>query len=172
MKILNVFADSERFDPLKSFNFKVSFIWRDGSTFMSTNFGFSKISGLNADVDVVEYREGGDNLSTRKMAGLVKFDPLVFEKGMTDNKEMWNAFKKIFNIGNANQNLTESSRLDAEGYRGTLLLEIQNRKKTTVRTIEVRKAWISRYEIGDLDAQGSNILVERITIQHEGFQDV
>lgn len=169
---MQAYADSERFDPLKNFNFLVSFSWKNGTTFMSSNFGFNKVSGFKADVDVIEYREGGDNISVRKMAGLTKFDPLTFEKGMTNDLQMWNAFKKIFNIDVASATGSAASSSDADSYRGTLLVEIQNRKKTSIKTLEVRNAWISSFEVTDLDAQGSSVVMERMVIQNEGWQFV
>lgn len=169
---MEVFADSERFDPLKNFNFAVTFSWKNGNSFMSSNFGFNKVSGLKADVDVVEYREGGDNLSVRKMAGLVKYDPVTLEKGVTDNSEMWEAFKLMFNLDDISGNATEASSADSDGYRGTLVIDLKNRKSNIVRSYELRRAWISTYEVGDLDAQGNTVVVEKITIQHEGFKKV
>ena len=166
---MNVFADSERYDPLKNFNFKVTFSWKNGDNYMSSEFGFNKVSGLKADVDVVEYREGGDNISVRKMAGLVKFDPITLEKGMTENTEMWDAFKRVFDIDNAANNGTEASSSDTDGYRGVLTLEINNRRSTTVKTVELVKAWISSFEVTDLDAQGNAVVFEKLVIQHEGF---
>lgn len=166
---LNVFADSARFDPLKNFNFVANFSWKNGNTYMSSNFGFNKISGLKAGVEVITYREGGDNISDRKLAGKVSFDPITMEKGMTDNKEMWDAFKVMFDIDDAEGNATAASSSDGDSYRGTLVIEIQNRKKQTIRTYKLRNAWMSDYSTGDLDAEGNAIILESITIQHEGF---
>lgn len=166
---MNVFADTSRYDPLKNFKYAVTFTWNDGSTLMSTNFGFNKVSGLKSDIEVIEYREGGDNLSVRKLAGLVKQDPVTFEKGMTDNSEMWDSFAKMFDITGASDR-TASSSSNAEGYRGTVSISIQNRKGTAVRTYKLVNAWISGYETGDLDAQGNAVMIEKITLQHEGLR--
>ena len=75
-----------RFDPYKNFKFTVSI---DGIT-----VGFSECTGLDAEVSVIEYREGGDHI-VRKLAGLVKFTNITLKRGVTDSLELYNWFKAI-----------------------------------------------------------------------------
>ncbi|MBV9670590.1 MAG: phage tail protein, partial [Acidobacteriales bacterium] len=45
---------------------------------------FSEVTGLTAELEVIEYREGGDiNGSVRKVQGLRKFSDLTLRRGMT-----------------------------------------------------------------------------------------
>ena len=50
-------------DPFTSFNFVVEI---DGIV----KAGFSEVTGLNRETNVIDYREGADNLSVRKISGL------------------------------------------------------------------------------------------------------
>ncbi len=52
-------------DPLANFNFQLEI---DGIT----RAGFSECTGLNAEANVIEYREGNESLTTRKLPGLIK----------------------------------------------------------------------------------------------------
>ncbi len=155
----------QRYDPIRNFNFTVDFSWTempDGVT-NGITFGFQKVSGLKSDVDVVEYREGGDNLTVRKLPGLVKWDPITCEKGVVNSLDLWKAFNILTTIGDEYGT--------KKNYRGTLTITVKSRSNTTsVRKYVCEKAWVSSYEVGELDAQGNAVLIERVVFQHEGFE--
>lgn len=76
-----------REDPYRSFNFRVEI---DNVTIAA----FSEVGGLEASVDVVEYRTGSDTLQTvRKLPGLRKYGNIVLRRGLTQNHELWAWFK-------------------------------------------------------------------------------
>ena len=52
--------------------------------------GFSECSGLSSKVSVVEYREGGDNASVRKLPGQVSYPDVTLKWGLTDSAELYN----------------------------------------------------------------------------------
>lgn len=53
--------------------------------------GFSEVSGLQIEVEVEEYREGGLNAFIHKRAGPARYPAnLVLKRGITDNKVLWN----------------------------------------------------------------------------------
>src|SRR5699024_12282947 len=50
--------------------------------------GFSEVSGMNATIDAVEYREGDDLRNTpRKLAGLTKFGNVTLRWGVSDDAD-------------------------------------------------------------------------------------
>lgn len=153
------FADSTRHDPYKEFNYEV--IITGAQNF--AKFGFSKVSGLKGDIDVIEYREGGDNLSAHKSAGLVKYDPITLERGMSEDSDSWNWFKKVFDLTALSGNVVEP------GYKGVVTIKLKDRDGSVVKTWEARECWVSGYETGEFNALGTGVMVERLTIQHEGF---
>jgi hypothetical protein len=55
-----------RVDPYKNFRFLVEI---EGIT----QAGFSECSGFGSEVEVIEYREGGEPTSVRKLPGRVKY---------------------------------------------------------------------------------------------------
>ena len=75
-------ATGDRKDPYRSYNFLVEI---DGIT----RAGFRECSGLDASQDPIDYREGTDALTARKLPGLVKYANITLKWGMTDDAELW-----------------------------------------------------------------------------------
>lgn len=72
-------AVGDRKDPYRNYNFLVEI---DGIT----RAGFQECSGLDSTQDPIEYREGTDSLTTRKLSGLVKYSNITFKWGITDDR--------------------------------------------------------------------------------------
>ena len=56
---------------------------------------FQEISGIDATTDVIEYREGGDFLGTRKLPGQTKHSNLVLKRGYTDDEQLWKWYEQV-----------------------------------------------------------------------------
>jgi len=79
-----------RVDPYANFNFLVEI---DGIA----TAGFQEVSGLGAEVDVIEYREGGNNPgAVRKFPGLIKYSNIVSKRGFTQDRSLWNWFEAVW----------------------------------------------------------------------------
>lgn len=134
-------------DPLKGFKFRVSIPGVPGSC------GFKKISGLDREVGVITYEEGGYD-TIHRLKGKAKTGELVCEKGCFPNKDLENYFKKT---------------LTSENYRGTVKVELLTDAGKVGRTWTLSEAWCSKWSIGDIDASSEDVIVETITIQYEDF---
>jgi phage tail-like protein len=145
------FADTSRYDPYKSYKFSVQIT---GNTVFA-KAGFQKVSGLKFEVDVIEYREGGDELTTSKSPGLTKYDPITLERGMSEDVDMWNWAQKVIE--------------KAGGFRANVSINLKDRDGTIVKTWNINNAWVSGYATGEFDAQGNAVMIETLTVQHEGF---
>lgn len=159
---LTVFADSgqtyantDRHDPYKNFNFRVTITGK-------TNFvkaGFSNVTGIKGKTDVVEYRDGNDTqLSPHKSGGLVKYDPITLERGMSEDKDIWNWF------------IQQIRGVDGEA-KCTMKIELLDRNRTAVKTWELLECWASDYETGDFDAQGNGVAIDRMVVHFEEIKD-
>lgn len=71
-----------RVDPYRNFRFLVEI---DGIV----QAGFSECSGFGSSVEVVEYREGGDLTTVRKLRGLVSYPEISLKWGLTDSRELY-----------------------------------------------------------------------------------
>ena len=68
--------------PFKKYNYRVEIDSIDVAA-------FSEVSGFDASVDVIEYREGTDPInSPRKMPGLTKYGNVTLKWGMTENLQV------------------------------------------------------------------------------------
>src|SRR5262245_45781501 len=78
-----------RVDPYGQFNFLVEI---DGVI----QAGFSEVSGLSTDTNIIEYREGNEQQgTTRKLPGLMKYANIVMKRGYTANRALWDWRKKV-----------------------------------------------------------------------------
>jgi len=65
----------------------VGFVSGIGKAFV---FGsFSEASGLNAELEIEEYREGGNNTGPHKFLKWGRYSNLVFRRGVTFNPDLW-----------------------------------------------------------------------------------
>lgn len=154
------FANTERYDPYKSFRFEVEI----SGHMVFARAGFQKVSGLKMNTEVIEYREGGDNLTVSKSPGLTKFEPITLQRGMSEDTDMWDWASKIFHIDETAHEQTK--------YRANVKIKLKGRDGRVVRAWEVPNAWISKYETGEFDAMGNNIMIETIELQHEGWRKI
>lgn len=152
------FADAGRYDPYKAFRFEVEI----AGNMVFAKAGFQKVTGLKMDTEVIEYREGGDSLTVSKTPGLTTFEPITLERGMSTDTDMWDWASKIFDYHDVDQ-------VNSPQFRANVTIKLRDRNGDIAKIWEVPNAWVSSYETGDFDAQGNNVMIERITVQHEGW---
>ncbi len=114
------------------------------------------VSGLEEETEVRQYREGGDNSTVRKLAGLNSYSPIVLEMGSTFDTALWDWRQKV-------------KREGAQGNRKSLSIIQQNEMREEVKRWQVFDAWPSKFTAPELDASSSDTAVESIEIQHEGL---
>jgi phage tail-like protein len=141
-------ATDTRDDPFRGFNFRVTI----GNEAI---LAFSEVSGLTADGDAVDYREGLDkNNNVRKLTGLRKYTNLVFKRGYVQNDELWKWYQNIAN--------GKDDRRD-----GSVIL--MNEAHEEVISWNFVKAWINKIEGPSLNATGNQVAIESMELQHEGL---
>src|SRR5512135_1050828 len=77
-----------RNDPFSQFNFTVQI---DGVG----SAAFSEVSGLDTETDAIEYREGSEDITVRKLPGLRKYPNLTFKRGSTKDRSLWAWRKQV-----------------------------------------------------------------------------
>src|SRR6478672_9003402 len=77
-----------RNDPYAAFNFLIEIAG-------VTQAGFSECSGLNTETDPIEYRNGNEDITVRKLPGLKKFGNITLKRGFTASKDLWDWRKKV-----------------------------------------------------------------------------
>jgi phage tail-like protein len=80
-------AVGKRKDPYRAYGFLLEI---DGIS----RAGFSECLGLDVSADPIEYREGADRATVRKLPGLAKHVNLSLKPGITDDAQFWQWCKK------------------------------------------------------------------------------
>jgi phage tail-like protein len=135
--------------PLPKFHFQVQ--WG------GTKIGFSEITGLDVETEIIEYREGASpEYSKLKMPGMQKFGNLTMKRGVfkADNEffEWWNTVK-----------LNTIERRD-------LTVSLLNENHEPVMVWKVKNAWPTKITSTDLKADGNEVAIETIELAHEGLK--
>ena len=136
--------------PIRGFRFTANF---DGLGTTS----FKSVSGFSSDVSVSEYREGGFGyLTPRKLPGIVSYDDITLEKGLYQNPLLYNFFNDYLE-GNS------FSPVNAQ-------IIVYNNAGVPTASWTVINAWPKSYKSTDLSADDSNVLIETLTLVHEGIK--
>jgi phage tail-like protein len=122
--------------------------------------GFSHCRLPSASTAVVEYREGNEAPTPRKLAGLNGYGPLVLRTGITDDSVELAEWRR----------LVETGRVD-EARRAIAVVLLDAEGATAARW-EFRNAWPARYGGPRLDANRSAVAIETLEIVSEGFERV
>ena len=141
-------ATAERRDPYRSFNFQLEI---DGVTLGA----FSEVSGLTAEGDAVDYREGTDvQQNVRKLPGLRKYTNLTLKRGYTQDKSLWRWYGNIVN---------------GQPDRRDVTIVLLNEARQPVLRWHAESAWINKIEGPSLKAAGNEIAMESVELVHEGL---
>lgn len=131
-------------DPTQQFKFSVEVEGISG-------LGVSRVSGLETELEVTEYREGGYG-ATRKLPGIERTGTVTLEKGAFTDKTLYQLFKDSMNNPN---------------FRKTITITERDRLGNPRRTWTLYEAWVSKFTAPELDANSSEVAVESIEIQFE-----
>ena len=146
-------------DPFRNFKFEAEF---DGFT----HAGFQKISGLKHTIEVIEYREGGENETPRKLPGQSTFDAVTFERGMSNNSDFINWMGQIYNL-----DAVDGNQGEVEGWRKNIIVYLKDKSGARVKKWTIYRAWPSERSIGDLDATANDVIIESLLLQNEGIKE-
>jgi phage tail-like protein len=176
-------------DPLRSFKFNVHIPNVTQGNLQEARFGFMSMAGLGIAIEPLTYREGGDNLTTRKMPGQADFNPITLSRGLfSTDSDNWMWMTQLFTAlyGTAGTIMVPAS----PDFRTTIYVNILEHPNTTVNapgdtsyggatfpnqfnivkwSAKLYSAWIGSLAYSDLDAGGNAVAVEQMTLNYEGF---
>jgi phage tail-like protein len=177
-------------DPLRNFRFQVSINHPNIPTLV--RLGFMAVSGLSMTNEVIPYREGGDNTTTRKMPGQSDFGPISCSRGFmaapvmttgsaganAGTNELYEWFTQIFAVnvgggfGNATTNFRVGVTIDVMQHPITTTgyaAGVNNPPPIKAR-FQVYNAWPMGLTYSDLEAGGNAVIIENLSLAHEGWQ--
>lgn len=155
-------------DPFRNFRFEVEI----DNTF--TRLGFQKVSGLKESTEVIDYREGGDVDTVRKLPGMTSYEPITLERGIATDTDMQDWRRQIRDLDAAPPSPfpTSDPKGDGavDGFRKTVFIFLRDKSNRRVKRWTVYRAWPSALEVDDLDATANDVLIERLVLQNEGIK--
>ncbi len=137
-----------RNDPYRVYNFK-------GELDGIVRAAFRECSAIDSSQDPIEYREGTDSLTARKLHGLVKYANITLKWGITADDELWQWRQQIMS-GN-----------DERKNGSIVLLDDLGEEKVRWNFIN---AWPSKWTAPALNATGNEVAIETLELVHEGLE--
>lgn len=134
--------------PLPKFHFLVE--WG------GTRIGFTEVTGLTLETEVIEYREGNSpEYNKIKMPGLRKFGNITLKRGtFAGDNDYFNWFNTV--------TLNTIQRRD-------ITISLLNENHEPVVVWKIKSAWPVKIQSPDLKADANESAIESIEIAHEGL---
>ena len=134
--------------PIVKFHFQVD--WG------GTKIGFTEVSGLDVETEVIEYRHGASpEYFKTKMPGMQKYSNIMLKRGTfaNDNEyfSWWNTVK-----------LNTIERRD-------ITISLLNEEHEPVVVWKVKHAWPTKIQSTELKADGNEVAIESMELVHEGL---
>ncbi len=122
-----------------------------------SNLGFSEVSGLNIESQVIEYRDGLSPIfSTTKMPGIQKYGNITLKRGVIKKD---NEFYEWLN--SVKMNTIE---------RRDLTISLLDEEHNPVMVWKAKSAWPTKIESPSMKADGNEVAIESMEIAHEGLE--
>lgn len=134
-----------RNDPYAQYNFILEI---EGTTVA----GFAEVGGLSMEQDIIEYREGSDTATVRKLPGLRKYGNISLKRGYTQNHELWDWRK---------------TTIDGVTERKSGAVILRDEAGEPALRWEFREGWVSKYEGPALKATANEAAMESVEIAVE-----
>ena|SRR5437763_14940819 len=138
-------ATAQRVDPFKNFKFLVEID-------KIVQGGFLECSGFGSAVEVIEYREGGEASTVRKLPGKVSYPDINLKWGVTDSRELYDWHLAAVNgaVDRRNGSIILQDDLGNEKVRWNFF-----------------NAWPSKYDAPDFNSKGNDLSIDTLTLSCE-----
>jgi phage tail-like protein len=118
---------------------------------------FTKCSGISIEFDVINFKEGdGTKVIARKRAGKPSYSEIQMSRGFTQNDTLYKWFKSVVDAK------------DATPYK-TGSIVVHDRQAKPVAKFNLLACWPSNLKVSDLTAGSDEVMIEDVTMQHEGL---
>jgi phage tail-like protein len=154
-------ARTSTFDPYRKFKFRIKF----GNDYVA---GLTKCSALTVSIESKDFRTGEMDSFKNKLPGLVSFEPITLEQGVSQNKifETWATAMANY-VGNQGADAQKKP----DDFRKDIDIEIYDLANNKVKAYRVYNCWVSKYTaVPDLDASSGDAMIQTLVLENEGFQ--
>jgi phage tail-like protein len=143
--------------PIPKFHFQVE--WGE-----SFRIGFTEVSGLDFETEVIEYREGNSKKYNKtKQPGLTKFSNITLKRGTFEGDfDYYKEWRKTYFFQEGNKTASQ--------YRRTVTIKLLNESHEAIITWKLLNAWPSKVQSTDLKADANEVAIETMELVHEGLE--
>lgn len=143
-----------RQDPLRNFRYRLEIDKIQQAAFSEVTIG-------DLSNDPIEYREGDEITTVRKLSGLTKYGNITLKWGITDSKELADWHQLI---------VDGATPLD--DARRHVVIRIQNEAGQDKAAFEILKAWPCKYNPSDLNGKGNEVAIDTLELCNEGIRRI
>ena len=120
--------------------------------------GFQECSNIGMEVTVAEYRNGNEKEnSVRKITGMNKSTDVTLKRGVIGSLNLYQWLNQIRN--------------GVQGAKRTVTINLQNEDHTAVvQTWKLLRARIIKHVSGPLNAKGTDVAMEELTVSYERLE--
>lgn len=142
--------------PLPKFHFQVE--WSEDA-----RMGFTEVSGLDFETEVIEYREGNSKKYNKtKQPGLTKYSNITLKRGTFEGDfNYYKEWQKTYFFQEGNKTGSK--------FRRTITIKLLNEEHEPIITWQLENAWPSKIQSTDLKADANEVAIETMEIAHEGL---
>jgi phage tail-like protein len=144
-----------RIDPLRNFRYRLEID-------SITQANFSEVAIGETTIDAVDYREGTDPPHVRKLSGLTKYGNITLKWGLIVGANALDLYKWH----------TEISSGQVKDTRKKVVIVVQDEAGADAARFVVSDAWPIKYDPSDLNAKGSEVMIETLELVNEGIERV
>ncbi|SIO07714.1 phage tail protein [Algoriphagus halophilus] len=122
------------------------------------DLGFQEVSGLDVEIGVEEYAEGGENRFKHRMPNPVSYPNLVLKRGMAVSSQLAKWFKDS----------VEGFQFEAQDITVILL----NPDRVPLQAWNFVNAWPVKWSIEGLNAMENTIVIENIEFAYQYYRRI
>jgi phage tail-like protein len=137
----------QRNDPYPALNFAVEI---DGVNVAL----FAEVSGLDVTIDVIEYRNGAEDITVRKLPGLAKYSNIVLKRGIVGDLSLWQWLSTV--------------RQGAAQRRNGVIVLLDEHRDAVLR-FRFQRGWPCKLVGPTFNARSNEVAIETLEICHEGL---
>jgi phage tail-like protein len=143
-----------RQDPLRNMRYRLEIDGIDQA-------GFAEVAIGDLSNEPIEYREGDELTTVRKLNGLTKYANITLKWGITDSMDLANWHQLV---------VDDATPLD--DARRNVVIRIQNEAGDDKAAFEVTRAWPCKYDPTDLNGKGNEVAIDTLELCNEGIKRI
>ncbi|MEM8901564.1 MAG: phage tail protein [Bacteroidota bacterium] len=144
--------------PIPKFRFQAEFETPDGPV----RAGFTEISGLDKETEIIEYREGSDKTKYKRIIlGLNKSSRVTMKRGIFNDDATKKQFYQWW-ASTINLQTTEGAQRD-------VIIKLLDEEANPVIVWKLNKAIAVKMQSTDLKSDGNEVAIESLELAHEGL---